>query len=108
MILLQDLITEESVRQIVDVALKASPYNALGYGIAMVLSLALNAGLFIMLSKFHKERSAKEEASDKFAADITKALIELRIRLEDTKNLKDDVLQVIKAEIANIREILKS
>ena len=101
MIFLQasEYVTRDMLSDLLSKAFEASPYNALGYGIALVMSLMLNAVCIYTITRMYRDAKLRDEALDKFSADIIKTLIELKLRLDDTRNLRDDIVRVIRENI---------
>jgi len=99
MLFLQDIATIEVVEDMIRHAFDASPYNAVGYGIALSLSLLANVVLAITVVRLYKVVLSKDKANDKYSAEVTKTLIELKLRLEDTRTLKEDVIRVLQERI---------
>lgn len=89
-------LTEDTVVKLIDQALQASPQNSIGYGLALSILIILSVVLGLHINRLHKEAKTREEAVEKFSADIMKTLIELRLRLEDTKTIKDEILAIVK------------
>jgi len=99
MLFLQEILTTDIVEDMIKNAFQATPYNAVGYGVALSLSLLANIVLSMTIVRLYRVVLSKDEANDKYSAEVTKTLIELKLRLDDTRTLKEDVIRVIEEKI---------